>query len=71
MLCADSAADVMVLALIGERGREVREFLEQVLTPEARARTVVVVATSDRPALERLKGCLLPPRWRSIFANVD
>lgn len=37
MLCADSAADVMVLALIGERGREVREFLEQVLTPEARA----------------------------------
>ncbi|MBI0231835.1 EscN/YscN/HrcN family type III secretion system ATPase, partial [Yersinia pestis subsp. pestis] len=40
MLCADSAADVMVLALIGERGREVREFLEQVLTPEARARTV-------------------------------
>ncbi|AXY36110.1 EscN/YscN/HrcN family type III secretion system ATPase [Yersinia pseudotuberculosis] len=56
MLCADSAADVMVLALIGERGREVREFLEQVLTPEARARTVVVVATSDRPVLERLKG---------------
>ncbi|CNI25216.1 EscN/YscN/HrcN family type III secretion system ATPase [Yersinia pekkanenii] len=56
MLCAGSRADVMVLALIGERGREVREFLEQVLTPEARARTVVVVATSDRPALERLKG---------------
>jgi ATP synthase in type III secretion protein N len=56
MLCAGSRADVMVLALVGERGREVREFLEQVLTPEARARTVVVVATSDRPALERLKG---------------
>ena len=56
MLCAGSNADVMVLALIGERGREVREFLDQVLTPETRARTVVVVATSDRPALERLKG---------------
>ncbi|WP_339056907.1 EscN/YscN/HrcN family type III secretion system ATPase [Candidatus Regiella endosymbiont of Tuberolachnus salignus] len=56
MLCENSDADVMVLALIGERGREVREFLEQVLTPEARTRTVVVVATSDRPALERLKG---------------
>lgn len=56
MLCDGSDADVMVLALIGERGREVREFLEQVLTPKARQRTVVVVATSDRPALERLKG---------------
>ncbi|MGK4443685.1 EscN/YscN/HrcN family type III secretion system ATPase [Yersinia enterocolitica] len=56
MLCEGSNADVMVLALIGERGREVQEFLDQVLTPQARARTVVVVATSDRPALERLKG---------------
>ncbi|MDA5490893.1 EscN/YscN/HrcN family type III secretion system ATPase [Yersinia kristensenii] len=56
MLCAGCAADITVLALIGERGREVREFLEQVLTPQTRARTVVVVATSDRPALERLKG---------------
>jgi type III secretion protein N (ATPase) len=55
MLCAGSRADVVVLALIGERGREVREFLQQVLTPAARAKSVVVVATSDRPALERLK----------------
>ncbi|AXE30554.1 EscN/YscN/HrcN family type III secretion system ATPase [Chromobacterium phragmitis] len=55
MLCAGSEADVVVLALIGERGREVREFLEQVLTPESRARSVTVIATSDRPALERLK----------------
>lgn len=56
MLCGGCSADITVLALIGERGREVREFLEQVLTPQTRARTVVVVATSDRPALERLKG---------------
>ncbi|HDL8427960.1 TPA: EscN/YscN/HrcN family type III secretion system ATPase [Yersinia enterocolitica] len=56
MLCRGCRADIIVLALIGERGREVREFLEQVLTPETRARTVVVVAISDRPALERLKG---------------
>lgn len=55
MLAAGSDADVVVLALIGERGREVREFLEHVLSAEARARSVVVVATSDRPALERLK----------------
>ncbi|WP_409350115.1 EscN/YscN/HrcN family type III secretion system ATPase [Yersinia vastinensis] len=56
MLCKGCHADITVLALIGERGREVREFLEQVLTPQVRARTVVIVATSDRPALERLKG---------------
>ncbi|MFK0378463.1 FliI/YscN family ATPase [Pandoraea sp. NPDC090278] len=55
MMCAGTAADVIVLALIGERGREVREFIEQGLTPQARARTVCVVATSDRPALERMK----------------
>lgn len=55
MLAAGSDADVVVLALIGERGREVREFLEHVLSAETRARSVVVVATSDRPALERLK----------------
>ncbi|MFJ2995536.1 FliI/YscN family ATPase [Pandoraea sp. NPDC087047] len=55
MMCQGADADVIVLALIGERGREVREFLEQALTPQARARTVCVVATSDRPALERMK----------------
>ena len=55
MVCDGSLADVIVLALIGERGREVREFLEHTLSPAARARTIVVVSTSDRPALERLK----------------
>jgi type III secretion protein N (ATPase) len=56
MICDGSLmADVVVLALIGERGREVREFLDHTLSPEARKRTVVVVSTSDRPALERLK----------------
>ncbi|HTI18310.1 MAG TPA: EscN/YscN/HrcN family type III secretion system ATPase [Trinickia sp.] len=56
MICDGSVtADVIVLALIGERGREVREFLDRTLSQEARARSVVVVSTSDRPALERLK----------------
>lgn len=55
MLAANSDADVVVLALIGERGKEVREFLEHVMTPKLRASSVVVVATSDRPALERIK----------------
>lgn len=48
-------ADMIVIGMIGERGREAREFLERHLTPEARARTVAVVATSDRPAMERVK----------------
>ena len=48
-------ADVFVVALVGERGREVVEFLEQTLGPDARARTVIVAATSDRPALERVR----------------
>lgn len=55
MLSAGCEADVVVLALIGERGREVREFLDNTLSAATRARSVVVVATSDRPALERLK----------------
>jgi type III secretion protein N (ATPase) len=48
-------ADVVVVALVGERGREVSEFLEHSLGAEGRRRAVVVVATSDAPALERLR----------------
>ncbi|MEX1096221.1 MAG: FliI/YscN family ATPase [Planctomycetales bacterium] len=48
-------ADVNVVVLVGERGREVREFLERDLGPEGRARSVVVVATSDEPSLLRLR----------------
>lgn len=50
-----TSADVCVLALIGERGREVREFIEKDLGPEGMARSVLVVSTSDRSAMERLK----------------
>ncbi|KVD68233.1 type III secretion apparatus H+-transporting two-sector ATPase [Burkholderia ubonensis] len=46
---------VCVIALIGERGREVREFLDEILTPEQKRNSVVVVATSDRPPMERIK----------------
>ncbi|MCC6363826.1 MAG: FliI/YscN family ATPase [Bryobacterales bacterium] len=52
-------ADVSVIALIGERNREVRGFLEQELGPEGLARSVVVVATSDRPAPLRVRACFL------------
>jgi type III secretion protein N (ATPase) len=49
------AADVVVAALVGERGREVREFLDDALDPATAARTVAIVATSDAPALLRLR----------------
>ena len=55
MFARHCAADVNVIALIGERGREVREFLDDALGPEGLARSVVVVSTSDRPAMERVR----------------
>jgi type III secretion protein N (ATPase) len=55
MIASGTAADVTVVGLIGERGREVGEFLHGVVQPERHNRTVYVVATSDRPAVERAK----------------
>ena len=55
MLARQAASDVNVIALVGERGREVREFLEDSLGAAGLARSVVVVATSERPAMERLR----------------
>lgn len=55
MFARNTKADINVIALIGERGREVREFIERDLGPEGMKRSVVVVATSDKPALIRNK----------------
>ena len=55
MIARHAVADVIVIALVGERGREVQEFIEHSLGPEGLARSVLVVATSDRPALQRVK----------------
>lgn len=59
MIARNTKADVNVIALIGERGREVREFIEKDLQEEGLSRSVVVVATSDQPALVRLKGAFV------------
>jgi FliI/YscN family ATPase len=56
MIARNCEADVNVIALIGERGREVQEFIEHDLGPVGLERSVVVVSTSDQPALQRLKG---------------
>ncbi len=56
MIARRVSADINVIALIGERGREVREFIERDLGSEGLARSVVVVSTSDQPALVRLRG---------------
>lgn len=64
-----TSADVVVVALVGERGREVNEFLEQALGAEGLARSVVVVATSDAPALERLKAAQVATAIAEYFRD--
>jgi ATP synthase in type III secretion protein N len=59
MLARGTASDVNVIVLIGERGREVREFMEMVLGPAGMARSVVVCATSDRSSIERAKAAFV------------
>jgi flagellum-specific ATP synthase len=59
MIASQAEADVNVIALIGERGREVREFIEKDLDEAGRRKSVVVVATSNQPALARLKGAFV------------
>ena len=59
MMASHAEADVNVIALIGERGREVREFIERDLDERGRRKSVLVVATSNEPALNRVKGAFL------------
>jgi flagellum-specific ATP synthase len=74
MIVRGTNADVAVLALIGERGREVREFIENDLGPEGMARSVIVCATSDQPALVRIQAAFTATRiaewYRDQGANV-
>lgn len=74
MMAGHSEADAVVIALIGERGREVREFIENEMSPAAREKSVVIVATSDEPPIMRLKGAYaamsIAEQFRSQEKNV-
>ncbi len=69
MIARGTDAQVSVIALVGERGREVREFLEDDLGPEGLARSVVVVATSDEPPLVRLRSAFVATRIAESFRD--
>jgi len=69
MMARGSSADVNVVALIGERGREVREFIERDLGPQGLKNTVVVAVTSDQPALIRIKGAMVATTIAEYFRD--
>jgi flagellum-specific ATP synthase len=69
MVARNTEAAVSVIAMIGERGREVREFIERDLGEEGLKRSVVVVATSDQPALVRIKGAMTATAIAEYFRD--
>jgi FliI/YscN family ATPase len=69
MIARNASADVNVIALLGERGREVREFIEHSLGPEGLARSVVVVATGDQSALARARGASVATAIAEYFRD--
>lgn len=70
MIARHSEADVNVIAMIGERGREVGDFISRELGTEGLARSVVVVSTSDRPALERVMGAMVAVTIAEYFRDL-
>lgn len=69
MIARNTEADISVIALVGERGREVREFIERDLGEAGLKRSVVIVATSDQPALLRLKGAMTATAIAEYFRD--
>jgi len=69
MMARGAESEVNVIALIGERGRELREFIEKDLGPEGLARSVIVVSTSDQPPLVRLRAALLATAIAEFFRD--
>ncbi len=70
MIARNSKADLNVIALIGERGREVEEFIEHDLGDRRLKRSIVVVATSDQPALMRIKGAYTATAISEYFRDL-
>ncbi|MGM0607715.1 MAG: flagellar protein export ATPase FliI [Candidatus Muiribacteriota bacterium] len=70
MIARNTEADVNIFALVGERGREVREFIERDLGDDGLARSVVIVATSDQPALIRLKAAYVATAIAEYFRDI-
>jgi flagellum-specific ATP synthase len=69
MIAKNATSDVNVIALVGERGREVREFIERDLGPEGLARSVVVVATGDQSALKRIRAAYYATALAEFFRD--
>ncbi len=69
MIAKNTTADVNIIALIGERGREVREFIERILGEGGLKNSVVIVATSDSPALVRIRGTHLATTMAEYFRD--
>jgi FliI/YscN family ATPase len=69
MIARSARADVNIIALVGERGREVQEFIERDLGPEGLQRSVVVVATADQPALQRIKAAWVATAMAEYFRD--
>jgi len=69
MIARNTSADVNVIALIGERGREVKEFIENDLGPEGLKRSVIIVATSDQPPMARLKAAYMATAVAEYFRD--
>ena len=69
MIARNTAADVNVIALVGERGKEVRDFIERDLGEEGLRRSVLVVATSDQPALIRIKAAMVATTIAEYFRD--
>ncbi|MBU5466778.1 flagellar protein export ATPase FliI [Virgibacillus sp. MSJ-26] len=70
MIARNSEADINIIALIGERGREVREFIDNDLGQEGLKKSIVVVATSDQPALMRIKGAYTATAISEYFRDL-
>ena len=69
MIARNTEADINVIALIGERGREVREFIEENLGPEGMKKTIVIAATSDQPPTVRLRGAYIATTIAEYFRD--